>query len=62
MNSNFETDFWVFYEIDPNTFIWENNMVAEQKLKGPASYFPSIEKNTDNPLNTGSGLFKNKKA
>jgi hypothetical protein len=50
LNSNFETDFWVFYEIDPNTFIWENNMVAEQKLKGPASYFPSIEKKYGQPI------------
>jgi hypothetical protein len=36
-------------------------MVAEKKLKGPASYFPSIEKNTDSPLIIGSSLFKNKK-
>ena len=25
-------------------------MVAEQKLKGPASYFPSIEKNYGQPI------------
>jgi len=47
---NFVADFWVFYAIHPNTFIWELNMVSEQKLKGPASYFPSIEEKYGQPI------------
>jgi hypothetical protein len=53
--------FSIFFEIIEKQFFREINMVAEQKLMGPASYFLSIEKNTDNPLNTGSILFKNEK-
>ena len=37
-------------------------MVAEQKLKGPASYFPSIEKKYEQTIEHGIKLVQKQKA
>ena len=42
--------FFIFFEIIAKQFFREINMFAEQKLKGPASYFPSIEKKYGQPI------------
>jgi hypothetical protein len=42
--------FFIFFEIIAKQFFREINMVAEQKLKGPASYCPSIEKKYGQPI------------
>ena len=42
--------FCVFFGVDAKHDFWENNMVEAQKPKGPASYFPSIEKKYGQPI------------
>ncbi len=42
--------FSIFFEIIAKQFFRKINMDAEQKLKGPASYFPSIEKKYGQPI------------
>ena len=58
--------FCVFFKINLDQFFREINMVAEQKLKGPASYFPSIEKKYGQPIEHWIKLvqkqYRNKKA
>jgi hypothetical protein len=42
--------FYVFFRINSNQLSVEINMAAEQKVKGPASYFPSIKKKYGQPI------------
>ena len=45
LNENF-----VFFEINYLKYLKEISMDAAQKLKGPATYFPSIEKKYGQPI------------